>query len=35
LLPWNLEAELVSQLAFVRDWGGRLVVPIPEVRVVP
>ena len=34
LLPWNLEAELTSQLAFVRDWGCRLVVPIPEVRVI-
>jgi len=34
LLPWNLEAELREQLAYVREWGGRLVVPIPEVRVL-
>ena len=34
VLPWNLEAELKVELAFVRDWGGRLVVPIPTVRVV-
>ncbi|MGO8994449.1 MAG: class I SAM-dependent methyltransferase, partial [Polyangiaceae bacterium] len=34
ILPWNLEKELVSQLSFVRTWGGRLVVPIPKVRVL-
>jgi SAM-dependent methyltransferase len=35
LLPWNLEDEIVEQLAPVRDWGGRFVVAIPEVRVLP
>jgi SAM-dependent methyltransferase len=34
LLPWNLLEELVDQLAYVRDWGGRLLVPIPEPRFV-
>jgi hypothetical protein len=33
ILPWNLESEIVSQLAYVREWGGQCVVPIPEVRV--
>jgi predicted TPR repeat methyltransferase len=35
LLPWNLREELVAQLAHVRDWGGRLVVPIPRLEVLP
>ncbi len=35
LLPWNLEGELREKLAYVAEWGGQLVVPIPEVRVVP
>jgi SAM-dependent methyltransferase len=35
ILPWNLTAEIVEQLAHVRDWGGRFVVPIPEVKVIP
>jgi SAM-dependent methyltransferase len=35
LLPWNLKDELAAQLSFVREWGGRLVVPIPEVAVLP
>jgi SAM-dependent methyltransferase len=34
ILPWNVKDEIVRQISFVRDWGGRLVVPIPEVRVL-
>jgi C-methyltransferase C-terminal domain/Putative zinc binding domain/Methyltransferase domain len=33
ILPWNLRDEIMQQLAYVRDWGARFVVPIPEVRV--
>ncbi|MBN6054702.1 class I SAM-dependent methyltransferase [Nonomuraea sp. RK-328] len=34
VLPWNLRDELVEQLSYVREWGGRLVFPIPELEVV-
>jgi hypothetical protein len=34
ILPWNLKDEIVRQLAEIRQWGGRFVVPIPEVRVL-
>ena len=34
ILPWNLEHEIVEQMAMVRDWGGRFVTPIPHVRVI-
>jgi 2-polyprenyl-3-methyl-5-hydroxy-6-metoxy-1,4-benzoquinol methylase len=34
ILPWNLRDEIVKQLAFVREWGGRFVVPIPSVQVI-
>jgi SAM-dependent methyltransferase len=33
ILPWNLEAEIVQQLAYIRDWGGKFVIPLPTVRV--
>lgn len=33
ILPWNLKDEIMKQLHFIRDWGGRFVVPIPEVAV--
>jgi 2-polyprenyl-3-methyl-5-hydroxy-6-metoxy-1,4-benzoquinol methylase len=35
ILPWNLKKEIMDQLAGIRDWGGRFVVPIPEVTVYP
>ncbi len=34
ILPWNLQDEIVEQMAAVRDWGGRFVVPIPSIRIV-
>ncbi|MFC5833671.1 class I SAM-dependent methyltransferase [Nonomuraea insulae] len=34
VLPWNLRDELVDQLSYIRDWGGRLVFPIPTLEVV-
>jgi 2-polyprenyl-3-methyl-5-hydroxy-6-metoxy-1,4-benzoquinol methylase len=35
ILPWNLKNEIMDQLAGIREWGGRFVVPIPEVTVYP
>lgn len=34
ILPWNLRDEIIAQLAYIREWGGRFVVPIPEVAVI-
>lgn len=34
ILPWNLKDEITSQLAYIREWGGRFVVPIPRVEVL-
>lgn len=34
LLAWNLLEELTEQLAFIREWGGRLAVPIPTPRIL-
>jgi len=34
ILPWNLKDEITSQLAYIRGWGGKFVVPIPEVSVI-
>lgn len=31
-LPWNLEAELTEQLAYIADWGGQLVFPLPTLH---
>jgi hypothetical protein len=33
VLPWNLIDEIASQLAYVAEWGGRLIVPIPTAAI--
>jgi len=35
ILPWNIQEEVMQQMAFIREWGGQFVVPIPEVKVNP
>ena len=34
ILPWNLKDEIVKQMAHIRSWGGKFVVPIPRVKVL-
>lgn len=34
ILPWNLRDEISSQHAYISEWGGRFVVPIPRVEVL-
>jgi SAM-dependent methyltransferase len=34
ILPWNLKAEIREQLSYVREWGGKLVVPIPDLEIL-
>ncbi|HDS01579.1 MAG TPA: SAM-dependent methyltransferase, partial [candidate division Zixibacteria bacterium] len=33
ILPWNLREEIMEQMRYIREWGGKFVVPIPEVQV--
>jgi SAM-dependent methyltransferase len=34
ILPWNLKAEIMGQLAHIAEWGGRFVVASPRTEVV-
>ncbi len=34
VLPWNLIDEIAEQLAYIADWGGKLIVPIPKATVL-
>jgi 2-polyprenyl-3-methyl-5-hydroxy-6-metoxy-1,4-benzoquinol methylase len=29
ILPWNLKDEIMGQLSYIREWGGKFLVPIP------
>lgn len=33
ILPWNFKDEILQQMAHIRQWGGRFVVPLPELAV--
>jgi SAM-dependent methyltransferase len=33
ILPWNLRDEVMEQLAYIREWGGRFVTAIPSLRI--
>jgi SAM-dependent methyltransferase len=33
ILPWNLKEEIMEQLQFIRDWGGRFIIPIPRAAI--
>ncbi|MCK5243641.1 MAG: methyltransferase domain-containing protein [Desulfobacterales bacterium] len=35
ILPWNLKEEIMEQMNCIRDWGGRFIVAIPNVEVLP
>ena len=34
ILPWNLTDEISRQHAYIREWGGRFVIPIPEISIL-
>ena len=33
ILPWNLKDEIMEQMAGVREWGGKFIIPIPEPEI--
>lgn len=33
ILPWNFKDEIMRQVAYIGEWGGQFVVPIPEVSI--
>ena len=34
ILPWNLRTEIMAQLSYIRDWGGRFVIAVPRLWIV-
>jgi SAM-dependent methyltransferase len=35
ILPWNLRDEVMTELAYVSEWGGRFVTAVPELKISP
>ena len=34
ILPWNIKDEIMNQLNYVREWGTRFVLPIPQLQIL-
>jgi 2-polyprenyl-3-methyl-5-hydroxy-6-metoxy-1,4-benzoquinol methylase len=34
ILPWNIKEEIIKQLDYVKDWGCKFILPIPEVKEI-
>ena len=34
ILPWNFKDEIMGKLAYIRSWGGKFIVPIPDMEVI-
>jgi SAM-dependent methyltransferase len=33
ILPWNIKDEVMAQLSYIREWGGRFAARSPELRL--
>jgi len=33
ILPWNLRDEIIAQLSYIREWGGRFATFVPGLKV--
>ena len=34
ILPWNIKNEITEQLSYIREWDGRFVIAVPEIKVI-
>ena len=34
ILPWNLKDEIMNQIEYVREWGGKFIIPIPKPVII-
>jgi len=34
IFPWNLKEEIVQQLSYIRAWGGKFVIPLPDLEII-
>ncbi len=34
ILPWNLKEEIMEQMSYIRNWGGKFIVAIPALEII-
>jgi len=35
IFPWNIRDEVMSEHAYIGEWGGRFVTAVPELKIAP
>jgi hypothetical protein len=35
IFPWNISNEVMSEHAYIGEWGGRFVTAVPELKISP
>ena len=33
ILPWNLKEEIMRELSYIKEWGGKFVWTVPELKI--
>ena len=33
IIPWNLKEEIIEQMNYIREWGGKFMIPIPKIEI--
>jgi len=34
ILPWNIKEEIINQLSYIKQWGGKFVISIPSLNII-
>jgi 2-polyprenyl-3-methyl-5-hydroxy-6-metoxy-1,4-benzoquinol methylase len=34
IFPWNIKEEIMKQLNYIREWGGKFVVAVPKLEIL-
>jgi len=34
IFPWNLKDEIIDQLDYIKEWGGKFVIAIPKLEII-
>jgi SAM-dependent methyltransferase len=34
ILPWNIKDEIIGQMSYIREWGGKFIVAVPKLEII-
>ena len=34
IFPWNIKDEIMTQLDYIKEWDGKFVIAIPEIKII-